>query len=221
MLVEGVNHRKGNFFLVESPMNRFAPHVEKEVVHPAHIPLQPEAEAAQVGWPGNTGPSCGFFRNGHDPGEPLITDFVKAFHEVNGVEIFTCSMDVWHPFTWFPRVVEIQHRRDRVYAQTIDMVAVQPEQTVGDQKIANFVSAVIKNQRSPVAMFALARISVFVKMGSVKQRQAVGILREMSGDPVDNDADPAFVATIDKVPKFVGVSKSAGRGEVAGNLVAP
>src|ERR1700722_8285847 len=47
------------------------------------------------------------------------------------------------------------------------------------------------------------------------------ILREMSRNPVDDDADSVGVTLIDKMPEFIGVPESAGRSEVAGNLIAP
>ena len=130
-------------------------------------------------------------------------------------------MHVRHPFARLPRVIEVKHRGDRVDAQTVDVIFVQPEEAVRDEEIAHLVSAVIEDQRPPVAMFALARIGVFVKVGSVEQSEPVGILREMPRNPIDNDADPVLVATIDKVPKFIGVPESARRGEVAGHLIAP
>src|ERR1700736_3775106 len=47
------------------------------------------------------------------------------------------------------------------------------------------------------------------------------IFREMSRNPVDDDADPVLVATIDKMPELIRVPKSAGGSVVAGYLIAP
>jgi hypothetical protein len=109
MLVKRVDHRKGRFSLVIPAMNSFATHVEQKVVHPSHIPLQTESESAEVGRPGDTRPSSGFFRDGHDPRKSLITNFVKAFHEINGIEVLASAVDVRHPFSRFARVVEVKH----------------------------------------------------------------------------------------------------------------
>src|ERR1700761_6263899 len=105
MLVKRVDHRKSGFPLMEPSMNRFAAHVEQKIVHPSHVPFQPEPETAEVGWPGNTRPGGGFFCDSHDSGKPLVTDFVKAFHEIDGVQVFTTAVDIGYPFPLFPRVV--------------------------------------------------------------------------------------------------------------------
>jgi len=130
-------------------------------------------------------------------------------------------MDIRHPFALFPRIVEVEHRSDGVYTKAIDMILVQPEQAICDQEITHLVPTVIKYKRAPVTMFALAWISVCVQLSSIEQSQTMRILREMSRNPVDNDADSVFVASIDKMPKLVGIPESARRGEVSGHLVAP
>src|ERR1700693_6066321 len=221
MLMIGIDHREVHLSLVEPSVNRFAAHVEQKVVHPSHVPLEPETESSQVGWSGDARPRSGFFCDGHDSRKPLVTDFVKAFDEIDSVEVLAAAMDVRHPFTRFSRVVEIKHRSDCVDAKTIDVIVVQPEQAICDKKIAYLVSTVIKDQGTPISMFTLAGISVFVKMGSIEQSETMRILWEMSGNPVDDDAESVFVSTIDKMPKLIGVPEPARRGEVAGNLIAP
>src|ERR1700730_9946636 len=221
MLMIRIDHREGHFSLVESSVNRFAAHVEQKVVHPSHVPLEPETESSQVGWSRDATPRMGFFRDVHDSRKPLVTDFVKAFDEIDSVEVLAAAMDVRHPFTRFSRVIEIKHRSDCVDAKTIDVIVVQPEQAICDKEIAYLVSTVIKDQGAPISMFTLAWNRVFVKNGSLRQSETLRLLREMSGNPVDDDADPVFVTTIDKKPKLIGVPEPARRGEVAGNLIAP
>ena len=67
--------------------------------------------------------------------------------------------------------------------------SLQPEQRVGDQERADLVAAVVEDQRAPVAMLALARVGMLVERGAVEEDEAVRILGEMRGHPVDDHAD--------------------------------
>ena len=81
------------------------------------------------------------------------------------------------------RVVEIQHRRDRIHAQPVDVVLLEPEQRVRQQEVADLVAAVVEDQRAPVLMLALPRIGVLVERGAVEPREAVRVLRKVSRAP--------------------------------------
>jgi hypothetical protein len=48
VLAEGVDEREGQLVVVEAAVDRVHGDVLQAVVHPAHVPLEPEAEAAQV-----------------------------------------------------------------------------------------------------------------------------------------------------------------------------
>jgi len=45
---------------------------------------------------------------------------------------------------------------------------------------------------------------MLVERGAVEEGQAVGVLGEMRGDPVDEHANARLVAAIDEVPEIVG-----------------
>ena len=97
----------------------------------------------------------------------------------------------------------------------------QPEQRAARQEVANLVAAVVEDQRVPVAMFAEARIGVFVQRGAVESREAVCVARKMRGHPVEQHADTALVQVIDEPAKVVGRAEAARRREVAQRLIAP
>src|SRR6202012_6005192 len=126
---------------------------------------------------------------------------------IDGVQEVEAAEAIGDPFALFPRVVEVKHGSDRIDAKPIDVIFVEPEEAIRDEEIAHLVSAVIEDERAPVTMFALARISVRVKLGSIEQSQTVRVLREMPGYPVNDDADIVFVATIDKMAEFVRVAE--------------
>ncbi len=120
--------------------------------------------------------------------------FVELLEEVDGFEVLAAAVAVRHPLAFFAAVVEVQHRGDRIDAQAVDVVLVEPEQGVGEQEVADFVAAVVEDHRAPVGMLALARVGVFVQRGAVELPQAVVIFGEVGRHPVDDHADAVLVA---------------------------
>ena len=120
-----------------------------------------------------------------------------------------------------PRVVEIQHRRDRVDPQPVGVVLVQPEQRVRQEEVADFVAPVVEDQRAPVAMLPLPWIGVLEERGAVEGRETVRVLWKMSGDPVEDDADARRMARVDERLELGRRAEAARRREEPDDLVAP
>ena len=111
---------------------------------------------------------------------------IEAAQEIDGLEIFPAAILVRDPAAGGAAVVEIQHGGDRIDAQAVDGVALQPEQRVRHQEIDDFGAAVIVDQRAPVEVAALHRIGVLVQRGAVEMAEAMRIVREMPGHPVQH-----------------------------------
>ncbi len=56
VLAPGIDHREGHLVVVVLAVHRLVGDVVKRVMHPAHVPLQPKAQAAQVRCPGDPRP---------------------------------------------------------------------------------------------------------------------------------------------------------------------
>ena len=54
--------------VVELPVDRLAPHVAQRVVHPAHVPLEPEAEASVISALSDARPGGGLLGDHHAAG---------------------------------------------------------------------------------------------------------------------------------------------------------
>src|SRR5271170_1377619 len=186
-------------------MDGFMAHVLEKVVHPTHVPFETKSQATQVSRTRDAGPGCRFFRDGHDSRETLVANGVEMFHEFDGVEILAPAMNIGHPFARFPGVIKVEHRSNGIHSQAIDMVFVEPEKSVGDQEVSYFVATEIENQRSPIAVFPLPRISVFVKACSVEFSQSEGVLGEVPGHPVQDDSDSFLVTTVDEMTKLIRI----------------
>src|SRR5205814_9616268 len=97
----------------------------------------------------------------------------------------------------------------------------EPEQRVRQQEVADFIAAVVEDQRAPVLMLALPRIGVLVERRAVESREAVLILRKMSRHPVEDHAETGLVTRVDEKLEVLGRAVAARRRKKAQHLVAP
>src|SRR6185437_715402 len=70
-------------------------------------------------------------------------------------------------------------------------------------------------------MLALARVGVFVEMGTVEVAKPDLVLRKMRRHPIEDHADSALVKKIYKVHKVRWSAESASGRKVAGHLITP
>src|SRR6476659_4159896 len=99
---------------MKPPIDRVERHVMEEVVHPAHVPFESEAEAAKIGRSRHAGPGGRFLGNRHHTGEALVAEFVSLLQEKDCLEVLATAESVRYPLSRLARVVEIKHRRDRI-----------------------------------------------------------------------------------------------------------
>src|SRR5262245_35935623 len=104
---------------------------------------------------------------------------VEAAQELDGVQVLAPAIAVWNPTTFRTAVVEIEHRGDGVDAQSIDRVAIEPEQAAVEQKIRHLDAAEVIDERVPVEVTALLGVDVLVERRSVEPGKPVRIVREM------------------------------------------
>ncbi len=149
-------------------VDRLAPEIAQRVVHPAHVPLEGKTEPAEIRRARDLRPGGGFLGDGHDAGKFRVRDVVEFFQEFDGLQIFAAAKLVRDPFAFLARIIEVKHRGDGVHAQAVNVKTLAPEERVGDEKIGNFVPAIIEDQRAPILMRALARVFVLVKRRAVE-----------------------------------------------------
>ncbi len=101
------------------------------------------------------------------------------------------------------------------------MVFLQPEQGARKEKVGHFPAAVVEDQRSPVPVFPLPRIGVLVKVRPVEHGEPVRVLREVGGDPVEENPDSLLVAAVDKGHEFDRVAVPGCGGEIPERLIPP
>ena len=219
VLVERIHEPERHLVVVVLAVNRVLAHVAERVVHPAHVPLECESETARIDGPGDAGPRRRLFRVGR--GAVRVNRRIQALQEFDGLEVLAAAELVRQPLAGLARIIEIQHRCDRVDADTVDVKLVDPVQRAADQVVDDFAAAEIEYQRAPVDVLTPSRILVLVERGAVEARQAVLVLREVCRHPVDDHADAVFMESVDEIAKLVGRAETLRRREHADRLVSP
>ena len=118
-----------------------------------------------------------------------VDDLVEALYEGDRLKVLVAAEPVRDPFSRLPRVVEVEHRGHRIDPQPVDVVLVEPEEGVRDEEVRDLVPAVIEYERAPLLLLPFQGVCVLVKGRPVEIGEAVGVLREVGGHPVDDDAD--------------------------------
>ena len=221
ILGEGVPEAEGQAAVVVLAVHRVLLEVLEGVVHPAHVPLQAEAEAAEVGGARDHRPGGRFLGDRLGVGMIAIGGEIELLDEFHRLEILVAAEAVGDPLPGAPSVVEVQHGGDRIDPQRIDVVGVEPEERVAGEEVAHLGAAVVEDGAVPLRMESLARVGVLVEVRAVEVREPVLVGREVRGDPVEDHADAAAVQVLDEVHEVLWRAVAGTRGEVAGDLVAP
>ncbi len=202
-------------------VDRIELHVLESVVHPTHVPLHSEPEPSDPRRPGHHRPRRGLLGDRFRGGLRPIDLLVEAAKEGDRFEILAAAEPVRVPLPLFPGVVQVQHGSYRVHAQTIGVVALQPEERGGEQEAPDLVPAVIEDEAPPVRLIRLVRIGVLVHVAPVEEDEAVLVGREMRRHPVEDHTDPLLVQVVDQEHQVLRRPVAAGGSEEAGRLVSP
>ncbi len=190
-------------------------------MHPAHVPLEAEAEALQVGRPGDAGPRGGLLGHRRDAGVLPVHGRVHLLEERERLQVLPAAVPVRRPLAVLARVVQIQHRGDGVDPQPVGVELLAPVQGVRHQEVAHLAAAVVEHQRAPVRVLAPARVAVLVQGSAVEPGEGPLVAREVRRHPVQDHPDAGLVQPVDQVPEVVRVTEPGGGRVEAGDLVAP
>ena len=221
ILREGVHHGEGDVLVMVLAEPGVHLQVVAHVVHPAHVPLQVEAQAADIGGAGHHGPGGGLLRDHQHAGVHAERHGVQLPQEVDGLQVLMSAVFVGRPGAALAVVVQIQHGRHGVHPQAVDVVFLQPEPGGGEQEALDLGAAVVKDTGAPGGVLPLVGVAVLVAAAAVELVQALLVLAEVGGDPVQQDGDAVFVHVVHEPHKVVGRAEPGGGGEIPRTLIAP
>ena len=143
---------------------------------------------------------------------------LKEFYRL---QILVAAVLVRNPFPVLASVIQIEHRGNRVYPKSVDMIFFHPVKGIGKKEILDLRASVIENLGSPVRMLPLSGIRMLVDRVAVKIRKPLLVLRKMSRHPVQNNAYFVFVKIIDQEFKILRSPISGCRRIIPCYLIAP
>ena len=225
VVVEGVHQREPHLVLMPTAVNGRARHVAQRVVHPAHVPLVVETQAAALAVVRGRARGAwerGRFLRDHDRFGPLDANRpIQAPQEFDGLQVLAPTQAVGQPLAVTPAVIAVEHGGHRVHAQAVHAEALDPIQRIADEEVAHLGAAIVVDEGVPVRVIALAGVGVFVEVRAVELRQAVFVAGEVRRYPIQNHAQPGGMGGVHKRFEFLGRTV-AHRGRIqAGRLVAP
>ena len=195
--------------------------VAEGIVHPAHVPLEGEAQPALALRLGHHGIGVAFLGDGHGPGEIMPHGGVELLQEGDGIQVFPPAVGVGQPLLPFAAEVVVQHGADRVHPQSVGVEPVQPEAGVAQKERAHLAPPEVEHTGAPLGHFAPPGVGMLKAGRAVKPAQPCLVPGEMGGHPVKDHADARLMAPVDKGHQVVGRAVAGGGGIVAGHLIAP
>ena len=222
VLRESVGQGEGDIVMLALPEQGIGGHIVHHIVHPAHVPLEVEAQAVEVllGL-GDVGVGGGLLRHHDHVGIEGEGGGVHVLEEGHRVQVDIAAVLVGSPLAAPASVIQVEHGGHRVHPDAVHVELFQPVDHVGDQEGAHLIPAVIKDPGAPVRMLPAEGIGGLVAVPAVKLKQAALVPGEVRTHPVDDNADAPLVAQIHELHEVVGGAVPGGGGVVARNLIAP
>ena len=221
VLREGVDHGEGHIPVVELAEIGVHLQIVAQVVHPSHVPLQVKAQSPLLRRVGHQRPRRGLLRHHQGGAVDGKRRAVQRPQKLDSLQILPAAVPVGPPCAALPVVVQIQHGRHRVHPQAVDVVLPQPVGRGGQQEAAHLRLAEVEHPGTPAGVLPLQRVAVLVQAGAVKLDEAVAVLAEVGGHPVQDHTHPCLMQGVHQRHEIVGRTVAAGGGEVAGTLIAP
>ena len=217
----GIHHTEQQLIVSTLAEQRIHGHIFQEIVHPAHIPLIIKSETASVHIACHHRISRRFLGYHLNIRVAFLHNRIEMFQKFNGFQILLAAINIRAPFTILSSIVQIEHRSHRIHTQSVNVILFNPIQCIGNEEVADFLTSVIKDQCSPVRMFASLRIRIFIERLPVKTCQSVQISWKMRRYPVKDHTDLMLMQIIYKIHKIFRCSVAGRRCVITGHLISP
>ena len=130
VLAKRIHHRESEPLVLVFSVNRVGFDIVEGVVRPAHVPLEVKTEPAVRNRLCHHRPSgrlLGYHEHIRKFGEQCR---VQLLEKRDRFEVLVAAVAVRNPLARLSVIIEIQHRRDRVDTQSVDMELAQPVERV-------------------------------------------------------------------------------------------
>ena len=188
----------------------------------AHRHAVVEADASVAYLVGESGHTAHFLSNGDGVGVDFVDKFVGKRQICDCVCVLSAVVVVVIRRECLTEsVVVVEHRRDTVEAESVEMILFKPELAVRQQEVKHLVLAVVEAERVPCRMFA-ARVAVeILVVAAVEASESFHLVFYGVGmHDVHNHGNAAAVGVIDETFQLVGRAEAARSGVEARHVVA-
>ena len=197
--------------MVGASENRVELNILNQGISEAAVPLIVQSKTALGNCSGLLRPVGSILSRENRPRTLFLRHRAQRAEKCHSLQVFIAAVDVRHPLAVCLAIVQVQQLGQIRQLQAVDVVFLQPENSTGDQEIADLRAFKVK-VKAPVRLVErLSRIVRFIKPCAVESAQSVQVSAEMRGIPVENDADPLLVKRIDKVPEVLAAPIAGGR----------
>ena len=146
---------------------------------------------------------------------------VELFEEIHRLEVARVAVFVRLPLAVPAPIVEVQHVRDRVDAQPVDVELLEPKERVRNEEALHLRPPVVKIGRAPLAVLRARLVVGLVEVLTVKPAKPLFVLAKMPRNPIHDDADAVLMRSVDEIAEIVRRAVAARHGEIARRLIAP
>ena len=166
VLGKGIHDGEREQPVVAGAPRKIGLHVVQGVVHPAHVPLVVEAQAAVLRRIGHERPRGGLLGHHHHVGVVCLNGAVDLTDKCAGVQVLLGTVFVELLLAGIVDAkVEVQHAGHAVHAYAVHVEVLEPVQHVGDQEGADLAAGEIELARAPVGVNLVLKQHVAVKGG--------------------------------------------------------
>ena len=111
---------------------------------------------------------------------------------------FPAPVTVRDPLARLAAVVAVEHGRDGIHPQPIDVIVLDPFECARDEEPFHLVAAEIVDVSVPVLVEALTRILMFVERRSIEAGETPDVSGKMGRHPIDDHANFRVMTAIDR-----------------------
>src|ERR1700690_1879150 len=117
---------------------------------------------------GDAGPSGRLLGDRQHARMALGDGIVQMPQKFDRLDVFAAAVAIRDPLAGSARVIAIEERCDRIHAQAVDVIALNPVQRAREQEGMYFMASEVKERGIPLRMKSLARIGMLVQRRAVE-----------------------------------------------------
>ena len=220
-LTVSICNGKGHLVVIILAEIRIQLHIFQEIIHPSHVPFQGKSKTAILCFASYLRPCRRLFGDHHSPMISSKDNRIQVLKKFNRLQILIAAVLIGYPLTVTLAIIQIKHGRYCIHTQAVHMAFFDPEKCIGDQEVLYLRTSVIVDLSAPVRMLPLSWVFMLINCCTVKISQSMGILGEMSRNPVQDHTDLLSVKIIDHILKVLWRAISGSRCIIASNLIPP